>query len=74
MGATIDDIARMFQTHRSTAARWLVDAREALAAGTRQHLSAKLGLGEPQLQSLLRLVRTEATRMLESIPPSPDEV
>lgn len=67
--ASIDDLARMFQTHRATAARWLNAARETLAEKTRAHLAARLGLGETELASLLRLVRTEATRMLDSIPP-----
>ncbi len=71
--ASIDDIARIFQTHRATAARWLNSAREALAANTRRHLHVKLGLGESELTSLLRLVRTEATRMLATIPPGADE-
>ena len=73
LGASIDDIARMFHTHRATAARWLNAARDALAANTRRHLSDKLGLGETELTSLLRLVRTEASRLLESIPPGDDE-
>lgn len=71
--ASIDDIARIYQTHRATAARWLTSAREALAANTRRHLQVKLGLGESELTSLLRLVRTEATRMLATIPPDADE-
>ncbi len=71
--ASIDDIARVFQTHRATAARWLNNAREALASNTRRHLQVKLGLGEQELTSLLRLVRTEATRMLATIPPGADE-
>ncbi len=71
--ASIDDIARIFQTHRATAARWLKAARETLAANTRRHLSTRLGLGEMELTSLLRLVRTEASRMLATIPPGPDE-
>ena len=71
--ASIDDIAKMFQTHRATAARWLNSARDALAAGTRRHLQASLGLPDDELMSLLRLVRTEATRMMASIPPEADE-
>lgn len=71
--ASIDDIARIYQTHRATAARWLNAARDALAANTRRHLQVTLGLGDAELTSLLRLVRTEATRMLATIPPGPDE-
>ena len=71
--ASIDDIARMHQTHRATAARWLNAAREQLAAGTRRHLQAALHIEDHELQSLLRLIRTEAPRLLDSIPPDRDE-
>lgn len=73
VGASIDDLARMYGTHRATAARWLTAARDALAEGTRARLQAALRLGDDELQSLLRLVRTEATRLLESIPPDDAE-
>lgn len=66
---SIDDIARMHQTHRATAARWLNAARDQLAAGTRRHLRAALGIEDEELDSLLRLIRTEAPRLLDSIPP-----
>lgn len=58
----------MYQTHRATAARWLNAARDRLATEIRRHLQAMLGLDEAEL-SLLRLIRTEAPRLLESIPP-----
>ena len=66
--ASIDDIARMHNTHRATAARWLNAARDELATRTRAHLQTTLGVPEAELQSLLRLIRTEAPRLLESIP------
>jgi hypothetical protein len=63
----------MHQTHRATAARWLNAARDQLAAKTRHHLQAALVIGDDELQSLLRLIRTEAPRLLESIPPDRDD-
>jgi RNA polymerase sigma-70 factor (ECF subfamily) len=71
--ASIDDIARMHHTHRATAARWLNAARDQLATGTRRHLKAALGIEDTELESLLRLIRTEAPRLLESIPLAPGE-
>jgi len=71
--ASIDDIARIFDTHRATAARWLNAARDRLADRTREHLRTSLGIAEDELVSLLRLIRTEATRLLDSIAPGPDE-
>jgi len=70
--ASIDDIARMHQTHRATAARWLNAARDQLAAATRRHLQESLGVEGDELLSLMRLIRTEAPRLLDSIPPDRD--
>lgn len=71
--ASIDDIARMYRTHRATAARWINAARDKLAEGTRAELQAQLQLPADELASLLRLVRTEATRLLDSIAPQPGD-
>ncbi|MGE0549203.1 MAG: hypothetical protein AB7O24_30075 [Kofleriaceae bacterium] len=71
--ASIDDIARMHRTHRATAARWLNAARDQLAQRIRQHLQASLRIEEHELQSLLRLIRSEAPRLLDSIPVDPSE-
>lgn len=73
VGASIDDIARIYGTHRATAARWLNGARDALGDKTRENLQTRLGLGDHEVMSLLRLVRTEAARLMRSIPPGDDE-
>lgn len=73
VGASIDDIARIYNTHRATAARWLNAARESLGDRTRANLQARLGLHDSEVMSLLRLVRTEAGRLMQSIPPGDDE-
>ncbi|HUJ62168.1 MAG TPA: sigma-70 family RNA polymerase sigma factor [Kofleriaceae bacterium] len=41
-GLTIDDVARMYDVHRATAARQIERAREAIAAATRERLAASL--------------------------------
>jgi RNA polymerase sigma-70 factor (ECF subfamily) len=66
--ASIDDIARMFDTHRATAARWLIAARNALAEATRRHLRDRLHIDDAELDSILRLVRSEVTRIMGSDP------
>lgn len=71
--ASIDDIARVFDTHRATAARWLQAARDALAEKLRALLVESLQLSEDELASILRLVRTEATRLMDSIAPEPGD-
>lgn len=55
---TIDDLARTYGMHRSTAARRLVGARERLAEETRRNLRRWLGLGEVEVESVLRLIRS----------------
>ncbi len=52
-GLTIDEIAPMYGAHRSSAARWLAEAREELAKHTRRQLSALLGLGADEAERLL---------------------
>lgn len=71
--ASIDELAALYQTHRATAARWLNAARDELAARTRAGLAARLRLDDAEVTSLMRLIRTEAGRLLASIPPGPDE-
>lgn len=43
---TIDDLAGMHKVHRTSTARWLREAREALSEGTRARLHAELGVEE----------------------------
>ena len=58
-GLTVDELATMYRAHRSTCARWLVDARDALGRATRRALSDKLGPREAQLESVLRFVDSD---------------
>ncbi len=52
-GLSIDEIAPMYGAHRSSAARWLAEAREALAAHTRAQLGTLLGLPPDEAERLL---------------------
>jgi RNA polymerase sigma-70 factor (ECF subfamily) len=61
---TIDQIGALYRTHRATAARRVVKAREALLAATRASLAKRLGLSEEQLESVLALI---ASRMDVSV-------
>ncbi len=58
-GLSIDKIGRIYQVHRSSAARWLVEVREALYQGTRERLLSGLALAPAELDSLLALLRSE---------------
>lgn len=52
-GWSIDQIGRALSTHRATAARWLVAARERLEQDVRQTLGARLGLTDREMTCLM---------------------
>ena len=53
-GLGIDQIAAIYHIHRATAARRLERARKQLIDGTRAHLRSALGVGETELESIMR--------------------
>jgi RNA polymerase sigma-70 factor (ECF subfamily) len=55
----IGAIGQLYGTHRSTIARWIVDARGQLLDQTRQILARQLRLSAPELESLMGLVRSQ---------------
>jgi RNA polymerase sigma-70 factor (ECF subfamily) len=55
---SIDDLARLHRVHRTSTARWLREAREVLANGTRQRLHASLGVKDDDLDSIMNVVRS----------------
>jgi RNA polymerase sigma-70 factor (ECF subfamily) len=56
---TIDDLARLYRVHRATCARWLTDARDELARGTRRRLVDALKVPTTELDSLLRFLDSD---------------
>lgn len=58
-GLNISQIGALFQTHRSTIARWLAGARETLARDTRALLRERLRVSEAELDSLTGLVESQ---------------
>lgn len=65
-GLSIDEIAPVYGAHRSSAARWLADAKEALAKETRRQLASRLQLEGEALESLLRSVQHRFDLSLQS--------
>ena len=55
-GASIDEIGEKFGVHRSTAARWIEKAKEALLEATRSQLETKLKLNPFEIDELIELV------------------
>jgi len=66
-GLSIDELGRLQRTHRSTAARRVVKAREALFEVTRELLRERLDLGAAELESILREVRSRLDVSLGSL-------
>jgi RNA polymerase sigma-70 factor (ECF subfamily) len=57
-GMSIDDIARVYQSHRASAARRAAAARAAFIDHTRAALRERLSVGDTTLDSILRVVTT----------------
>jgi RNA polymerase sigma-70 factor (ECF subfamily) len=56
---TIDQLAAMYQINRATAARWVAAARLAVITATRAQLAATLGVSSTEIDSIIRLVRSQ---------------
>jgi RNA polymerase sigma-70 factor (ECF subfamily) len=66
-GATLDDIAAIQRVHRATIARRFRDLREDVAARTRDHLVAALGVGVGDAASIIRLVQSQIDASLSGL-------
>lgn len=58
-GLNIDELAALHQVHRATAARWLAQAREKIAAQTRKLLLDQIKTPKADFDSILRLVQSQ---------------
>jgi RNA polymerase sigma-70 factor (ECF subfamily) len=58
-GLNIDEIGAIYRVHRVTAFRWLDKAKDELVRGTLETLRAKLRLPAGELESVLRLIRSQ---------------
>jgi RNA polymerase sigma-70 factor, ECF subfamily len=58
-GMSIDQIARAYGIHRSTAARWVGRAKDATLAEVRRTLTAQLRVSPSELDSLIRALRSD---------------
>jgi RNA polymerase sigma-70 factor (ECF subfamily) len=60
-GLSIDKIGALHRVHRATAARWLADARQDLAASMHASLMRRLEVGRSTAYSIARLVEGEVS-------------
>ncbi|MEO7732666.1 MAG: transcriptional regulator [Kofleriaceae bacterium] len=58
-GLGIDQLAALHHVHRATAARWVASARDAVRIATQRALTDHLGLAPDELDSLIRMIRSE---------------
>jgi RNA polymerase sigma-70 factor (ECF subfamily) len=58
-GLTIDQLAALYRVDRATTARWVIAARTDVLSGVRTHLAAALGANTEEIDSILRLVRSQ---------------
>lgn len=69
-GLTLDETAALFQVHDATVSRWLQKVRARVLDRVRALLAERLGASPEELQSLVRLVKSDAnvtlTQLLES--------
>jgi len=56
---TIDKIGAIYRVHRVTAFRWINKAREGLIARTHENLQQRLDITPHEMNSILRLIRSE---------------
>jgi len=56
---SVDELATLHKVHRATAARWVAATRAALLAGVRTRMIARLGITGGELDSALRLARSQ---------------
>jgi len=66
-GLSIDEIGALYGVHRATAARWLASAREGILMRTRAELARRLGVETPEVDSIIRLVRSRLEVSLERV-------
>jgi RNA polymerase sigma-70 factor, ECF subfamily len=57
-GLNIAEIGKIYGTHRATVARWIAACRERLLEETRRALGERLRLSAPEVESMIRLLRS----------------
>jgi RNA polymerase sigma-70 factor (ECF subfamily) len=66
-GLSIDKLAVLYRVHRATAARWLTRLQEALLQRTRTALRERLGVSEEELDSIMRLARSQLNQSVRGL-------
>jgi RNA polymerase sigma-70 factor (ECF subfamily) len=64
---TVDEVGRLYDVHRSTAARWIAAARETLGDRIRAELASRLSIGKDEVASIIRLVLSRVDVSLDRL-------
>lgn len=60
-GLSVDKLGKLYNVHRATAARWIVDARTQLVQHTRRHMQTQLQVNDSELDSIMHMIRSRAS-------------
>lgn len=66
-GMSVDELGALHRVHRSTAARWVADARQVVLRATRRELQVRLRLAEAEMSSLLGFVQSQLDVSIERV-------
>jgi RNA polymerase sigma-70 factor (ECF subfamily) len=66
---SIDRIAAVHGVHRSTAARWIAEARQAIVEDTKLRVAAELGARQSEIGSIVALVQSQLAMSMRSLLP-----
>ncbi len=64
---SLEEIARAYQVHRATAARWLADARESFLEATRDELAKRAKLSRLEVDSVVRVLQSQVDVSLRRV-------
>lgn len=64
---SIDQLGAIYGVHRATAARWLQDARQALATHTHKAMMQRLEIDSHELNSIMNLIQSRASVSLSRL-------
>jgi RNA polymerase sigma-70 factor (ECF subfamily) len=68
-GLSIDELGALYRVHRATAARWLEQARHHLVDDTLATMRSQLQVRPEELDSILRLIRSQLDMSLNGLEP-----
>jgi RNA polymerase sigma-70 factor (ECF subfamily) len=69
-GLTMDEIGAAYDASRSTAARWIADARQMILDDTRRRLREAFAGTDSEIESLIRLVQSQLEMSLQLLLPA----